>query len=634
MISKKKIGGVGIALFALLSPLVTGRAVAQTKPQQSEKDQAAAEQRKSQSITAELAVTSAGPLTSVATSTDLNCDIRYIGSSIGEFYGDRSCGTFISLGANRYGPSEVPVGPTGLIAFTPVSQVKVGADKIVTTVNAGPLLQLVQTDSYTAGSPEFKTGISIKNTSGAVQDVIVYRAADCYVEGSDKGFGREAAPAIGCVANSGQTAVFSPITAGSKYFEAFFGTVWDKIEAGLEFPNTCECALDQDNGAGLSWKFTIPANGTVQVDSAIKFTRSFVSIVSNRLVDTRPGNVTADGLYGGAGPLAAGSVTEYVVGGRFGVPNDATAAVLNVTATGATGGGYITVYPCGVAPDASNLNYRVGEDRANLVIAQLAAGGKICVFSSAKTNFIVDLSGFYTASSTYTPLAPKRVLNTRTSAPAAAGSTTEVVLTGVPATASTAVVNVTVDAPAADGYLTVYPCGALPVSSNVNFRAGDTLANLTVIKVAAGSKICIFSSAKTTLLADVNGYYNTGSTLVPISPARLLDTRAGTRTIDGVSQGAGPVLANSITRLTITGRAGIPASISTVAVVVTATGATAAGYVTVWPCGADQPGSSNLNYGANQDVPNLAISKVSSAGTICIFSSAPTQLIADITGYA
>ena len=77
---------------------------------------------------------------------------------------------------------------------------------------------------------------------------------------------------------------------------------------------------------------------------------SFVSLVPGRLMDTRPGESTVDGLGAGGGLRAAGSVTELVVAGRGAVGNvvasDASAAVLNVTVTGATGDGYATVWPC------------------------------------------------------------------------------------------------------------------------------------------------------------------------------------------------------------------------------------------------------------------------------------------------
>jgi hypothetical protein len=62
------------------------------------------------------------------------------------------------------------------------------------------------------------------------------------------------------------------------------------------------------------------------------------------------------------------------------------------------------------------------------------------------------------------------------------------------------------------------------------------------------------------VLVDVVGWFPIGRTFMPVSPARLLDTRAGSGTIDGVSAGSGPVGAGSTTVVQIAGRAGVPMS--------------------------------------------------------------------------
>jgi hypothetical protein len=66
---------------------------------------------------------------------------------------------------------------------------------------------------------------------------------------------------------------------------------------------------------------------------------------------------------------------------------------------------------------------------------------------------------------------------------------------------------------------------------------------------------------------------------------------------------------------------------------VTATGAPKAGYATVWPCDQTQPPTSNLNFGVNEDIPNLVITKVSASNTVCFNASTPVHLIADLMGW-
>ena len=36
---------------------------------------------------------------------------------------------------------------------------------------------------------------------------------------------------------------------------------------------------------------------------------------------------------------------------------------------------------------------------------------------------------------------------------------------------------------------------------------GSTIPNLVITKIGAGGKVCIFTSAGTQLIADVDGYY-------------------------------------------------------------------------------------------------------------------------------
>ena len=117
-----------------------------------------------------------------------------------------------------------------------------------------------------------------------------------------------------------------------------------------------------------------------------------------RLLETRSGAGygTVDGLFAGLGARGAGSVTELQVAGRAGVPVDASAVELNVTVTNANGAGFVTVYPCGSPrPLSSNVNYGAGSTVANSVIAKIGVDGKVCVFTQAGVDLIVDTSGYF-----------------------------------------------------------------------------------------------------------------------------------------------------------------------------------------------------------------------------------------------
>ena len=60
----------------------------------------------------------------------------------------------------------------------------------------------------------------------------------------------------------------------------------------------------------------------------------------------------------------------------------------------------------------------------------------------------------------------------------------------------------------------------------------------------------------------------------------------------------------------------------TVVLNVTVTDPTAAGFITVYPCGIDTPLASNLNYKDGGTVANAVIAKVGNDGKVCLFNSA------------
>ncbi len=221
-------------------------------------------------------ITSSGPLTTVGVSTDLRCSANHVGDTSGEFFAGTSCGTFISVDSTLYGWLG-----TG---FTPVSQTGptgsgTNADPytIVTIVDAGTTgIRLTQTDTYTTGLESFRTDVKVDNTSGSSKPVRVYRAADCYLQDSDRGYGiaDTGTGAIACstgVASGSRIEQWFPITAGSHYYEDFYGSVYSQVTQQLAFPDSCTCATFQDNGAGLSWDGTIANAGTKTFSSFITF---------------------------------------------------------------------------------------------------------------------------------------------------------------------------------------------------------------------------------------------------------------------------------------------------------------------------------------------------------------------------
>lgn len=116
-------------------------------------------------------------------------------------------------------------------------------------------------------------------------------------------------------------------------------------------------------------------------------------------------------------------------------------------------------------------------------------------------------------------------------------------------------------------------------------------------------------------------------------PARLLDTRPAGVTADGLFQGGGLRAAGSVLELDIGGRQTIPADAEAVVLNITAVSSAAGGWITAWPCDADQPSASSLNMAAGKTSANLAISKFSATGTVCLFTSAVTHVLVDALSF-
>jgi hypothetical protein len=385
-------------------------------------------------------------------------------------------------------------------------------------------------------------------------------------------------------------------------------------------PGAYTFTITASNAAGIP--ITAVFTGTVAAGPATVGPSELVPLSPGRLADTRSTGTTVDDLFAAGGARAAGSTLELTVAGRGGVVDSAQAVSLNITAVDASAAGYATVFPCGSPrPNASNLNYFGGNTLANAVITKIGTGGKVCIFVSATTQLIVDVNGLFPAGSSLVSANPARVLDTRPTGETvdniekagglrAAGSTTTITIGGrasVPITAQAVAMTVTATDTTDAGFLTVYPCGSqVPNASNLNFGPGTTIANLVISKLGTSGTVCVYSSTPTHLIVDVAGYFPAGSSYQPLEPARLIDTRVPSSTIDNRFNGVGLRPSGTTTELTVTGRGGVSANAVTVVLNITATGPTADGYVSVYPCGISQPNASNLNFASSDTVANTA----------------------------
>lgn len=257
--------------------------------------------------------------------------------------------------------------------------------------------------------------------------------------------------------------------------------------------------------------------------------------------------------------------------------------------------------------------------------------------------------------STYVPVTPKRVLDTRegVGAPAAKvgpGGTVDLAVRGlattptaVPSDATAVVLNVTVTGTTATTDVRAYPSGT-PVSgaSSLNAGAGQTVPNLVTAAIGSNGAVTLRNSAGSVhLIADIAGYYvpgTRGAGFAAVDPSRVLDTRSGVGA-PGVKVGAEGFLDLQVTGSlqTADGRTvTVPADARAVVLNVTVTGATSGTDIRVYPTPTDGavPTVSNLNVRAGQTVPNLVTVAVGEGGKVRLRNSGGSvNLIADLAGY-
>jgi hypothetical protein len=120
---------------------------------------------------------------------------------------------------------------------------------------------------------------------------------------------------------------------------------------------------------------------------------------------------------------------------------------------------------------------------------------------------------------------------------------------------------------------------------------------------------------------------------VALNPARLLDTRPDGVTVDGSSLPGIKLVGGREIEVEVAGRGGVPAGAAAVVLNVTVTEPDGPGYITAYPCGTTRPNASNVNFTTpRQTIANNVIVTVGATGTVCLYSSRTTHLIADING--
>jgi hypothetical protein len=255
---------------------------------------------------------------------------------------------------------------------------------------------------------------------------------------------------------------------------------------------------------------------------------------------------------------------------------------------------------------------------------------------------------FVSATGTYHPIEPTRVVDTRTTSPGPLGKLRSIGAYsfpiagkgGIPANAIAITANLTVTNATARGWVYLGPTiWGTPVSSTINFLAKDNRANGVTVPLSSTGSVAAWyrgsgTNASVDVIIDITGYYTadtSGYGFVSFGPHRILDTRDGTG-LSGKFESAKP------RAIQVAGVDGLPATgIKAVVGNLTVVYPTQRGYAYLGPVATASPSSSTLNFPVGDIRANNFIVPVAADGTIGLDYASTyagtADFVIDISGY-
>lgn len=321
---------------------------------------------------------------------------------------------------------------------------------------------------------------------------------------------------------------------------------------------------------------------------------------------------------------------------RLDAPDDAVAALINLTGTAAPTAGSFTVEDCG--PRASggrgttSLQFSPGSAIATMAVAPLSPDDTFCIWRSAPAHSIVDVIGYLTETGERVwvdPVLPTRVTDTRDQTTCTSGdvcSDGPVEHAGIrripTSDASPRLANITTTRSDGWGWLQAGRCD--------DVGPGRMFSNLNYVELGARANLVLMEGGD----AGTCAYVHTGTHVIVDELARLdAVTGYGWRLSDAgrVYDSRVRLAAGSVTEIDL----GTDAPAAAVAITVTDTDVR--GYATVAPCSkfantlanGAEPETSSVNHVAGQNATNLALVE-SDGGTICVYTYGSARVSLDL----
>ena len=294
---------------------------------------------------------------------------------------------------------------------------------------------------------------------------------------------------------------------------------------GIDRPNFAIVPVGQGGKVSLyldvGGDVIVDVLGYFQTGMATATDGRFVSIAPERWMDSRNFGLLPAGMAAPAKVAAQATATMVRLPSTLVPPSGVKALVVNVTAAGANEAGFMIAVPDGgnaVGAQHSTVNYAANSASANTAIVPVGPGRTAAVYTTAATHVIIDVVGYITDSTApdttrglFQSITPYRAYDTRNApltqfVPNEARTIGLSTVPGVAANASAVSSNLTVAAPTAIGFLTVYPV-AEPATSNLNFGPGQTVANGGLLRLSPTGTVVAKMSQAGIVLIDINGFF-------------------------------------------------------------------------------------------------------------------------------
>ncbi|MEI7754466.1 MAG: hypothetical protein WCJ32_08555 [Actinomycetota bacterium] len=340
-----------------------------------------------------------------------------------------------------------------------------------------------------------------------------------------------------------------------------------------------------------------------------------------RLTDTRSGPLVSDIA------LPTNAIVRVIVGTNSSVPTSGTAALHNCGS------------PVGASPPSLQFtNFDTAE-------VKVTTGANTCLGSSVPMYVVVDQIATIATSATdgllqYDAVTPQILADATINGAVTLGRGS------IPADAAGVVLKIDIPSPTQAGAITGYDCaGAKGFGRDVVYDFTHTVGLAYIAFTNPTDAPCVFASTAVQATVSLLGYfsnngpvpdalpptisYQYGSVpapgLRPITPVRVLDTRIGQG-----RPGTAPVPADGVVTLAFGDKVG--SSSAAVVINLTVVSPAGPGFATVYPCDSARPKASNLNYIADQIVPNLVVAALSADRTVCIYTLQSAHFVVDLSG--